>query len=325
MAFKLPLATSAASSASSAGGPASDALAVRGRFVEGYAPATDGTPLYYRVDGESGPWVVFCNGLGVSTLFWDPLRDALKASYRVVTWDYRGHGRSGPAPATGFDIGTCAGDLGKLLDFLEIASAVIVGHSMGSQTILEGYRRFPERCAALVPTLGGFGRTVETFLNTKWSVPALQVMKRVALWNKPLSQAVVRTTTRLPFAFDFARLTGLVHKELCSRTDMAPYLDHMSRLDLSVYFQLADDLQANDASDLLPSIRVPVLIFGADRDLFTPLKISEEMARRIPGAELCVVRGGSHAAMIEQPELFALRLERFLVTRLGLPRFVEVR
>jgi hypothetical protein len=39
----------------------------------------------------------------------------------------------------------------------------------------------------------------------------------------------------------------------------------------------------------------------------------------IPGAELCVIRGGSHAALIEQPELICLRIERFVMDRLGAP------
>lgn len=323
MAFPLPVVSPDPAATPTPAPP--DGLVRRGRFDEGYAPGADGTPLYYRLDGESGPWVVFCNGLGVSTLFWDPLRDALKSAYRVVTWDYRSHGRSGPAPKRGFGIGTCADDLAKLLEFLGISRAVIVGHSMGSQVVLEGYRRFPDRFAALVPTLGGYGRTVETFFHTKLSVPALKVMKRVAMFHQPLSQAVVRGATSLPFAFDVARYAGLVNRDLCRRADMGPYLEHLARLDLNVYFQLADDLQAHDASDVLGTIRVPTLVFAGDRDVFTPVRVAEVMAKRIPGAELCVVRGGSHAAMIEQPELFALRLERFLTGRLGLPRFVQVR
>jgi len=58
-----------------------------------------------------------------------------------------------------------------------------------------------------------------------------------------------------------------------------------------------------------------VLVVAGERDLFTPLNRSKEMAERIPGAELLVLREGSHAAMVEQPELVALTIEKFLVSR----------
>ena len=52
--------------------------------------------------------------------------------------------------------------------------------------------------------------------------------------------------------------------------------------------------------------------------------MSERMVELIPGAELCVLRGGSHAALVEQPQLLCLRLERFLVDRLGQPPMSRV-
>ena len=36
------------------------------------------------------------------------------------------------------------------------------------------------------------------------------------------------------------------------------------------------------------------------------------MATRLPGAELLVLRGGTHASLVEQPELIFLKLEKFL-------------
>ena len=57
---------------------------------------------------------------------------------------------------------------------------------------------------------------------------------------------------------------------------------------------------------------MPALVVAAERDLFAPAARCREMAARIPGAELLVLREGSHAALVEQPELVALTLEKFL-------------
>lgn len=293
------------------------------RIDEGFAKAADGTALYYCSEGE-GPALVLCNGLGVSTFFWNHVRAAFAGSYRVVLWDYRGHGRSGPAPTSGFGIRTCAEDLFRVMDHLGIEQAVLAGHSLGSQTIYEAYRMHPERVRALVPTLGGYGRTMETFFNTRLSIPAFKAMRALAMVRPSLSQRVMKTAVGLPITWSVAKALKLVHPDLCPREEMDPYLEHLARLDLSTYFQLAQDIQDHDASDLLPKIEVPVLVFGADRDLFTPVSLSERMASFIPGAELCIIRGGSHAALIEQPQLISLRLERFLVERLGLPKMANV-
>ena len=63
---------------------------------------------------------------------------------------------------------------------------------------------------------------------------------------------------------------------------------------------------------MLAEVHVPTLVIAGDRDLFTPVARSRELASRIPGAELLVVRGGTHAALVEQPELIALAVEKFL-------------
>ena len=293
------------------------------RVEEQFVRVDDGTGLYVCSEGD-GPALVLSNGLGVSTCFWNHVRAAFAGRYRVVTWDYRGHGRSGPAPTSGFGIRTCAEDLLRVMDHLGIEQAVLAGHSLGSQTILETYRIAPERVLGLVPTLGGYGRTVESFLNTKLSVPAFKAMRAVAMANPLLSKTLLGRVTKLPATWQMVRALRVVHPDLCPREEMEPYLAHLARLDLPTYFQLAQDLQDHDASDLLPNIDVPTLVFGADRDLFTPVALSERMADAIPGAELCIVRGGSHAALVEQPQLICLRLERFLVERLGLPRMARL-
>src|SRR5687767_6894724 len=92
------------------------------RVEEGQLPVP-GSSLYYRAEGD-GPAIVLCNGLGVSTFFWHHLVRAFAGSYRVVVWDYRSHGKSGPAPETGFGIASCADDLRRVLDHLGLAKAV---------------------------------------------------------------------------------------------------------------------------------------------------------------------------------------------------------
>jgi pimeloyl-ACP methyl ester carboxylesterase len=56
-----------------------------------------------------------------------------------------------------------------------------------------------------------------------------------------------------------------------------------------------------------------VLVLAGDRDLLTSRRAAEDMARRIPGAELTILPGGTHYAAVEYPEVFNLRVEKFFL------------
>jgi pimeloyl-ACP methyl ester carboxylesterase len=89
-----------------------------------------GARLVYEVSGD-GPAVVLIHGFGLDMRMWDPQVGPLAARFRVVRYDCRGFGASGP-----FDPGvpyTHAGDLVALLDHLGIDGAVLAGLSFGGR------------------------------------------------------------------------------------------------------------------------------------------------------------------------------------------------
>jgi pimeloyl-ACP methyl ester carboxylesterase len=272
----------------------------------GFATAADGAQLSYRADGEGETALVACNGIGVSTFFWRSIAEHFSTSCAFVTWDYRGHGRS-PVPARPQDasIAQCAGDLFAVMDALGLERAVLLGHSMGAQVILEAYRQHRDRVQALVPVLGASGKVVPQ--------PALaRIVIELGERYAPVFEALLRTGLRTPGLWQVLRALRVVHPDLCPREEFEPYFEHLAGLDLRAYFALARDLLSHDATGLLPSVEVPALVIGGERDLFVPQARSRELAAKIPGAELLMLREGSHAALVEQPELVALTLEKFL-------------
>ena len=68
----------------------------------------------------------------------------------------------------------------------------------------------------------------------------------------------------------------------------------------------------HSAEDVLARIEVPALVIAAERDTFTPPVLARHMAEEIPGAELLVLTGASHAAPIEQPRVIESALDRWL-------------
>lgn len=283
--------------------------------------AADGAPLAFASGGprNAACAIVCSNGVGVSTFFWDYVGAYFARDHRVVIWDYRGHGASGhPADARSLTMASLADDLARVLDANAIDRAVLLGHSMGCQVILEFYRLFPDRVLGLVPMLGAFGHPADTFLDPRVGRAIYRGALALGRRIPDLLNVITKVTLHSPIAWPFARYTGLIHSDLAQRADLIPYLEHLSSLDLRVFFEMVRCAQEHDAGPWLGEIRVPTLVVAGERDLFTPRHLSLEMAGRIPNAELLEIPRGSHAALIEQPELINLRLEKFIRERVGI-------
>src|SRR5882724_10784430 len=87
-----------------------------------------------------------------------------KAGFRAISYDARGHGESDPAPEPGaYEYADLAGDLGVVMDSLEVARGVVAGASMGAHTALAFALAHPERVAAVVAITPAFDGQAETF------------------------------------------------------------------------------------------------------------------------------------------------------------------
>jgi pyruvate dehydrogenase E2 component (dihydrolipoamide acetyltransferase) len=83
--------------------------------------------------------IVFLHGLGGTQSTWASVLGAFAETYRIVAVDLPGHGASDkPAPdSTDYSISGIATKIGELLEKLELAPAVLVGHSLGGATALQ--------------------------------------------------------------------------------------------------------------------------------------------------------------------------------------------
>ena len=72
-----------------------------------------------------------------------------------------------------------------------------------------------------------------------------------------------------------------------------------------------------DSTDLLASIRCPVLLIVGEEDALTPVEESQRMKEAIQGATLAVIQGAGHLSNLEQPEAFNAAVARFLSDHFG--------
>jgi pimeloyl-ACP methyl ester carboxylesterase len=110
----------------------------------------NGVTLEYIERGKtSGIPVIFLRGMTDSCRSFDPLLDRLPDALHAFALTQRGPGRSSK-PQTGYHYSEMAEDLRGFMDALDLPSAVIVGHSMGSTAAQRFAASHPDRVAGLV-------------------------------------------------------------------------------------------------------------------------------------------------------------------------------
>jgi non-heme chloroperoxidase len=118
-----------------------------------YCTMKDGAQIYYEDFGD-GPAIVFTN-CGVQThKMWENQVAGLAGRFRIVTYDWRGTGKS-DKPRSGYTADAAAGDLIALVETLEIAPAILVGHGIGAQLTLMAATTRPDLVSAMVLVSAG--------------------------------------------------------------------------------------------------------------------------------------------------------------------------
>jgi pimeloyl-ACP methyl ester carboxylesterase len=270
----------------------------------------DGTEIAYHVVGEGKP-VLLCNGLGGSWMAWSHQIRYFQDRYRFISWDYRGLYRSGPPPdLDALRVSDHMRDGLAVLTAEGVDRAALIGWSMGVQVALEMCGRHPDRVSALTLVNGVSGQPWNTVLNLGLMGDVLPpVIRGIGAFPR-VAEAITRRLVNIPETVTWAKRIGLAAKTL-DEDIFHQLAGSFADLDMKVYMRVLELLGEHDATRLLDEVDVPSLVIAGDKDLFTPRSAAERMARRIPGAELLVVPGGTHYLAVEYPELVNLRIEKF--------------
>jgi 3-oxoadipate enol-lactonase len=261
-----------------------------------YARATDGALLHYEVVGRPGaPAVLLIQGLGADKHGWDLQRIALALQYRVIALDNRGAGRS-DKPFGHYSLEQMADDAMSVLDDAGVERAHVVGASMGGAITQFIGLKYPHRTISL--TLA-----CTACRNHQWRRDLL------GGWATAASErgmgAMAREAARWVIGpRSFRRLLPAFG-----------WLGPLARGRPAHAFasQVRAILEADDSmADELANIAVPTLVLVGNQDILTPRGDSEELAERIPTAELVVISGAAHGFMVEHASTFNRVLLDFL-------------
>ena len=112
-----------------------------------------GVSLATRDFGGSGPALLLMHGAGTHQGSLEPVAHQLRSTFRVVTFDFRGHGGSGTAP---WSVASAVQDVRAVSEAYALDAPVVGGHSLGGMVAL-AYGIAHPTCPGVI-NIDGHGR-----------------------------------------------------------------------------------------------------------------------------------------------------------------------
>jgi pimeloyl-ACP methyl ester carboxylesterase len=243
--------------------------------------------LYYFVHGEDldgRPPVLLLHGAGGSHLSWPPQIRRLSGQ-RVFTLDLPGHGKSNGLGRQ--DITEYAKAVVEFMKATRLASAVIVGFSMGSAIALSLSLRYRKRALGL--GLIGSGAKMRVAEST------LELAS-----NPSMFLPTVETVIENSYSPNVdPRVKELAIQQMAETRQAVLYSDFLA-------------CDAFDAMEQVNKIQIPTLLITGGADRMTPPNRAQYLHDQIEGAQLEILEGAGHMVIVERPDEVAELLTEFL-------------
>jgi len=232
--------------------------------------------LAVSVAGD-GPFVLFLHGIRGNRQNWTAQVEAFSQRFRAAAWDARGYGDSDDYPGP-LHFEHFSGDVLRVAEHFDVKKMHLVGLSMGGRIARNVALHFPERLKSLslVSTTPGFD----------------------ALSAEEVRRFVTERKQRTPES---------VRRLLGSRARPGAFealWDSVSATREESYRKTLEASVAQDRGAPIENIRVPTLVVAGDEDTVYPPQLARDVARRIPGAELVMIKGAGHLVNLERPGRF---------------------
>lgn len=253
----------------------------------GYAPA-NGTKVYYEVYGQGKPLVLLHGSFYTIQLNWAQLIPLLSKSRKVIAIEMQGHGHT-PFSDRELSRANLASDVEKVMDYLKIDSADIMGYSFGGQIAYQFAIQSPKRLRKLV---------------------IISAAHKTAGWVPEVSEGFKQMK---PEFFTNSPLQTAYDAVAPDKSKWTNFLEQMIAL-VRQPFDLGDENIAK--------IPAPVLILSGDNDGMDKTELAKTYKllgggrsadlQPMPQSHLAIVPGQSHVSLMMQTDIIQRYLENFL-------------
>jgi pyruvate dehydrogenase E2 component (dihydrolipoamide acetyltransferase) len=273
------------------------AAAPRAEVVE----AADGTRVAVLLAGppDAAETIVFLHGLGGSQSTWASVLGDFAGSYRVAAVDLPGHGASDKpsTDVTDYSVAGLAGKVGEVMESLDIAPAVLVGHSLGGAVALQLALDRPKLARGLV------------LVNSASLGPEVSAELLGQIEAEP-SRDEARRLMELYFQDRRYVLDRGIDDMLAAR--MSPGADTAIKAIAAGIF--SRDGQHHILVDRLGELEIPVIFVWGELDRVLPASHAIAAANALPISWLEIMEGIGHVPQVEAAPAFSGIVNRWLKT-----------
>lgn len=223
--------------------------------------------------------LVFLPGWSVSVETYLESLKALSQRYRLIAPDLPGFCKS-TSPGTLQDYDDYANCIITFLERLNLKKVHLIGHSIGGAIAIT--------IAASKPSM----------------VSSLVLVDSTGIPLGSLPEVLLRRLPELPAQMGSIKLQALAKMW---QSSLYNNFFHTRNVIQTAWLSLEKDLRP-----LLPKIEAPSLVLWGENDLFTPLKLGQELARGIKSSRLIAVEGEFHEWSMFCPEKLAPMIFDFI-------------
>ena len=267
----------------------------------------DGRTIHLRDEGPTNgqgdaPLIVLLHGSNADLHTWQLWVDRLKADYRVIRYDQRGHGLTGPAPDGDYRTDAFVADVDAVADRLGLERFVLAGNSMGGGIAMAYALQRPERLDGLVLVDAG-GADIKR----KGSGNLLFTLAAIPLVNKLMAQITPRSLVERSFSQSVAN-QAVVTPEAIARYWVLARYPGTREATLARFSQPRTPFTPPQVG----AVMVPTLVMWGEQDSLIPFEAAGWYMDHLPNATLAAYKGIGHIPMEEAPDRSAADLRAFL-------------
>ncbi len=265
----------------------------------------DGARLHYTEYGTAGAPALLClHGFMGHAHNWDRFAQCLAGRFRLLALTARGHGDSDRTKPNA-DMFEPVRDAASFLDALGVASAVVVGHSMGASIGGGLAVLYPDKVSKLV--LGDTGPDADP-------EGAERLYRIMCEWQHEFDN--FEAAERF-----FLRFEGLDPRDRHTWAKYGVSRDPDGKFRMKLDRALVEARRAEGVSVLpsgesplwqfVPQIKCPTLIVRGSRTVFFPRPCADRMVEIMPDARLVEIDTG-HLLFLEDLDAFYEAIKEFL-------------
>ncbi len=243
--------------------------------------------------GAGAPWIVLSNSLGSSMMMWDDQLALLGRTYRVLSYDTRGHGAS-DAPAGPYSFPDLAGDVLALMDHYKVDKASYMGLSLGGMTGLALALHHADRFDRIV-CCDARADAPEPFVKS-WD-------DRMAVIDEKGLGAILGGTMERWFVEAW---------RTAEPARLKAFETEFLKTSIAGYKGCAEALKSLNFLKDLGSIKLPMLYVCGEQDMGAPITAMKAMADATPGSSLAGIPDAAHLPNVDNAPAFNRAIASFL-------------